>query len=352
MRSFKYFLNRFLYLVIPTKQKNTLYAFYDLEVSPVSYDFLNFIVLAEQERTQKKLKYLHFVVVPGKTDGFRKDDQFYYDLETKWWRLKNIITSACWLIPSCHGVTICSSRQEAYALELSLSRMIFPQYYSVLHPNAHYRLARVFEESRKSFDLPGIQAPPGARNYVKDWIQIHGLEKKRIITINLREASYQEKRNSNLEEWGKFIKSVDLNVYAFVVLRDLEKAFVPLPNDFKNTYILEAALFNIEIRLALIEASFLNLGVNTGTMGLCWQSRSAAYLNFKMITEGYPTASTPEKFISIGLLPGSQFPFAKSFQRLIWEDDKVDVIQKEFQEFCSKNLHEANTTNYDEYGKK
>ena len=96
------------------KQSNVLYAFYDLQVSPTTFDIIPFLVLADQERINCSCDYLHVVIVPGPEDGFREGTVEAYRhngfknigadyLES---RLRNILVPCCWLIPSCKQITI------------------------------------------------------------------------------------------------------------------------------------------------------------------------------------------------------------------------------------------------------
>src|SRR5947209_20064825 len=46
-------------------EPDTLYAFYDLGVAPITFDFLWFLVGAELERQRRGLPAIHVVIVPG-----------------------------------------------------------------------------------------------------------------------------------------------------------------------------------------------------------------------------------------------------------------------------------------------
>ena len=69
---------------------SSLTAFYDLEVSPVSFDFAVFLVLAENFRKRLDCKTLRIVIVPGANSGFRNENSGY-DIDNKKWRLQNIL---------------------------------------------------------------------------------------------------------------------------------------------------------------------------------------------------------------------------------------------------------------------
>ena len=87
--------------------------------------------------------------------------------------------------------------------------------------------------------------------------------------------------------------------------------------------------FNLPLRMALYEASDLNLAVNCGPMSLCYFSPRARYLVFKLINEGAP-ATSAAYFKKRGIPIGCDWPFAGRSQHLVWEDDSAAVLEAEF----------------------
>ncbi len=324
------------------KQPDVLYAFYDLTVSPATFDIVNFVVLAELERKEVGCNSLHVVFVPGPNQGFRANDLETYrqlggvdcDIDSMRWRLRNILLPCCWLIPSCRQVTVCTSREEAQAFRASLVRHIFPKGYTVRFPKESHSLRRLVATTSQRVVLPTIQATPQARRFVSDWIQSR-TDGRKVITITLRECSYERDRNSNFKAWGAFARSLDSSIYCSVVIRDTEAAFKPLASELYGLTVFPEASWNIELRAALYELSYLNMSVGTGPAVLCIYNRRARYLIFKMLTPACRVDSA-RHFRSEGLEPGSQLKHATPFQRLVWEDDGLEVIQKEFREMCDR----------------
>lgn len=95
------------------------------------------------------------------------------------------------------------------------------------------------------------------------------------------------------------------------------------------------ASWNIELRAALYELSYLNMSVNNGSAALCIYNRRARCLTFKMLTPSCG-ATSASYFRSQGIEPGSQLKHETPFQRMVWEDDRLEVIQKEFREMCDR----------------
>ena len=315
-----------------------LYAFYDFAISPVTFDLVQFLVLAESERQRVNCNSLHIVFVPGPNDGFspveisvyRKLGQDDCDIDSMRWRLRNIMLPLCWLIPSCRGITICTSLEEAQIMQTSVAQYIFPRGYSVQFPKENYSL---FELSKRN--VSGyIQATSQARRFVSEWVDQRDIGKRKIITITLRWCLYQRERNSNMKAWNKFIQNLDLTIYYPVIVRDTWTAFKPLPLEFENFCIFEEACWNMELRIALYELCYLNLSVNCGPIVLCIFDSRTRYLLFRRIN--LSQINMPRFFRSEGLEVDSQYKHATSFQRVVWKDDTYPIIQEEFEEMCKR----------------
>ena len=321
------------------KQSDVMYAFYDLQVSPPTFDILKFLLLAEKARIDAGCESLHIIIVPGPDTGFRVGDlesfttqgAINYDNEALEWRLRNILIPCCWLMPTCKNLTVSKSRVETQSLECTLVKNIFPSGYTVKSPKEQYSLIYINKVVSNGAILPSIQATPWARIFVNEWIT-NNVGNRKIITITLRESKYELSRNSNLDAWGAFARNLDKNLYYPVIIRDTDVGFETLPPQLDGLVIFHEAPWNIEIRVALYELSYLNMSVNNGPAALCVFNEMVRYLRFKMITSA--GATTEAFFRSHGLEPGDQFRFAKPYQRIVWEDDNYDVLVREFEMMC------------------
>ena len=106
-----------------------LYAFYDLGVAPITFDFLWFLVGAELERKRRSLSSVHAVIVPGPRDGLRKENpelERSLDPATRRGRIINLLVPACALLPTLSGVTLAGSREQADRLVEAAANAVFP----------------------------------------------------------------------------------------------------------------------------------------------------------------------------------------------------------------------------------
>ena len=307
--------------------KDTLIAFYDLEVSPISFDFAVFLILAEFRRRQIAVRHLQVVVVHGGGDGFRQDDAGY-DTQNKRWRLQNIIIPLTSLLEATVALNICSNLNAARNIKEAHTGPVFPDGYTIEEPVSEFFLSSIIAASTNGEQLPSFQAPTQARAYMRHWLnkRTKGL---RPVTITLRESSYDKARNSKVKEWLEFAKRLDKKRFCPVIVRDTEKCFETQSGRFEGLIQCDIASVNLLLRMALYEESWLNLIVPNGPSELCRLSNSIRYLYFKVVDDS--TATTSKLIVaSQGIEIGGQMPFATPFQELVWEQDNLETIERHF----------------------
>ena len=94
--------------VLSGRRGRILAAFYDLAVSPNTFDIFVFLVLAEIERRASRCDAMHLYIVPGPQQGFRHDTDVK-NLSRQQYIQRNVLLSSHALMPSCAGVTLCST---------------------------------------------------------------------------------------------------------------------------------------------------------------------------------------------------------------------------------------------------
>ena len=299
----------------------TLYAFYDLDVSPISFDFSAFIICAEDYRVEQKLQDVHFVIVPqGKGKGHHDNALFEDDHAD--WRLLNIIIPLTQLIPSCKGITISPDRNHASLIGEKFANHIFPENYSVDLPVARHHTGWTIIASHLGKNIQHFSSTLQAREYAKQWIRSHS-GGKQCVAITLREAPFGETRNSNPEIWGELAQRLQEADFFPVILRDIDKALdYPLPQFNGITHFPEA-VFNLSLRLGFYEEADLCAFVANGPGQLCFYDKN---VNFIYVVTGDWLDKRPTPFGKIGIQYGETPPMAHEFQRWIWLEQDVDVI--------------------------
>jgi len=308
-----------------------LYAFYDLQVAPITYDASWFAVMADLTRRRLGLERVHFVIVPGNKGGLREERSAYeavLDADFRRWRLHNVVVPVFTLLPACAGYSVLPSRAAATRLRAAAGRRVYPLHYEPALPVAHHH-SELLSAARAGEPVIGVlrSSAQGLR-YVERWLASR-LRGRRLVTITLRDYAFMTARNSNLDAWAAFARRLDPAKYLVVFVLDTDRTLDPVPSAIENLEVFREPSWNVGLRMALYESSYLNLGVNNGPLFMCALNACARLLMFKLVTPSVP--QTTEEFIrQLGFEIGGQLPFATPLQRLVWEDDALEVIEREF----------------------
>lgn len=328
-------LRRSLALEFPHAHE-ILFAFYDLKVAPVTFDFLWFLAAADLQRRRSGLKSIHVVIVPGTHEGLRRERDDYnivIDRQARHARMHNILVQACRVLPSCTGLTVATSRGEASFLR-AVARHTLPIDYEPALPVFTGPQSCLEAARQGETGIACLRAPPEERRAVEAWAQIHA-GSRRVVTITLRRYRYMPARNSNMAAWIAFARGLDASRYCAVFVPDTNDTIEGLPIELRGFTVFPEAAWNIALRMALYERAFLNLGVNNGPMGLAWLNGRVRYATLKIETPEVPQASLG--FIqSFGFEPGRSLPFASPLQEWVWEDDTKEAIMDTFRRLTQR----------------
>lgn len=314
-----------------------LFAFYDLGVAPITFDFLWFLVGAELERRRRALNGVHIVIVPGPHAGLRKETpelEAAIDPVTRRSRIMSLLVPASACLPSLAGVTVAGSRADADRWAKSAGDAVFPARYepalpSYAGPQQPLRAAR--EEGTQ---VAVLRATPADLRNVDAWLLTHRCS-GRIVTITLRGYEYLPARNSNLAAWSAFARRLDPAEFSVVVVPDTAQCLSGMPEALHGLPAFREAAMMPGLRMALYERAYLNLGVNNGPMGLCWLNERTRYITFKILNGAAPQTS-PEYMQFLGFEIGRSLPFATPWQQWVWEEDELDTIEQAFSAMVSR----------------
>lgn len=316
---------------------DTLYAFYDLAVAPVTFDFLWFLVGADLARRRRGLSAIHMIIAPGPVDGLRKEHADYervIDRAARRSRIHNIFLPACALLPSVSGTTVASSREQAEQLFRLAGENVYPSGYEPALPIYSNPQPCLDAARRERAAIGTLRATRIDLQTVERWLRARGCE-RRVVTVTFRSYGYMPARNSNMAAWVAFARRLDRTRFSPVIIPDTDQTLDVLPPELADFPVFSEAAWNLGLRMALYERAYLNLGINNGPVGLCWLNDRTRYVTFKILTGGVPQAS-PEYVSSLGFELGQSLPFATPWQKWVWEDDDLPVIEREFEDMVRR----------------
>jgi hypothetical protein len=319
-------------------EAETLQVFYDLKWYPVSFDLAYFLMSAEVARANRGLREMTLVFVP-QYDAIRPDvppDTADWDLATHIaWRFGHICLPVVSMFPTLNGFRVASHRAEALAQWAAAKH----QYPDRSDP-ANLPFAPL-----TAFHLPAfvaINANPGKYCRPRALPELVAAVKaslasrqrgRRLIVITLRHTRFSPSRNSNIEAWMKFAGSLDTKLYYPLFVPDTDTAFTADYGEW-NAHCIREAAFDLNLRMAVYEAAWLNLAVSSGTYAVATLDEHCRMLGFKFVVSDAAEASV-ESRIAFGFPIGKDPLYATPFQHWVWDDDEYPIIVREFEKMAT-----------------
>ena len=301
----------------------TLFAFYDLRVSPYTFDAFSFMVLAEFRRLELKKDTIHMFII--------KDEQS----DTWNWNIYNVIVPLTQFIHSLSATTI--TKPNEFTENLIRHKDCFPAGYSAESPVAAYSLKKLTKTIRQAGFKPDISSTKKAREFIGLWLEKNCLRDSKLVTVTLRQSIGYLDRNSSIDQWLLFSDYLKENGYTPVILKDTYSLFNPDQEVLDKYLTFDMASLNLELRMALYESAYVNIGLANGPLVLCNYSNHIPYLVHMKLNDNY-WATLPRYLAEMGLPVGTQFPLAKKNQVLGWSyDDNFETLKTEFEEFVKTN---------------
>lgn len=284
-----------------------LTAIYDLTVSPVSFDFVSFLLEAESQRLKRGHEHMRVLIVPPEGGHFRRDRLAPFEPGTakpSHDLRRRMCTTICEpmpaLLPSCVESARLVTRDllQKYDLRGAWPPGPEPAY------GQQYN-AKAYRENNYPFRHPSRQK-----------------REKKLVTLTLREAAHWPQRNSDRNAWLALYRALKKAGYKPVFIPDVDTPFAEPGCDVDHR-----ASLDLLHRAALYERAHLNVFVNNGPAWMATAQREARVLIFKIIAEG-GTCTGSEFWEAIGCAPGV-YQVGREGHRIVWEDDAPEVLVRE-----------------------
>ena len=314
-----------------------LIAVYDLASEPLTFDFCTFMAAANVERRRRGYATGHVAIVPGWGNGLRDEASVYNSLivpDLRRQRIQDILLPSASLWPAWTGSSVFASRDEA-ATALSGMQNIYPADFTPVltrgtNMDSWPILLRAAADGLPVTEMKALAGPVAK---VSAWLARTAKDRK-VVTITLRDYGYNVERNSNIEAWSAFIQELDATQYFVVVVPDSE-TFLQSGIDIPGATVFAEAAFNLHLRAALYECSYLNMLVPNGPAGLCYYNEAARYLQVK-VGNNAATETSLAYMEQCGYELFKDPTFANPGQHFIWEPDDLPVLRRVFQDFVAR----------------
>jgi hypothetical protein len=284
---------------------NHLLVVYDLNTNAITFDFAYFLACAEifAEKNEKEKLFVLFVL---KENNLYSKNTYMdvIDEASQKWRLNHILIPLANVYPRCVGYSVLPN-EDSIKTFLSNS-LIFPKGYSnTFKPLMNY--TEIFKSLElKTFD--GIRASTQGVRYIDKWRR-----NKRIYTpivcITLRQYGYDTCRNSNIDAWVRFADWVFERGYTPVFIPDTDACWEP-DERIDRYHVFNEGCWNLELRIALYELSFINYFYSNGCGALATLNRNIRYVLMVPVLEASDQANSKvyaSYGISISIVQDGQF---------------------------------------------
>jgi hypothetical protein len=304
-----------------------LFAFYDLDRSPVSFDFVHFLICAQKEANGDPI---HVVIVPGTNKGFRQNDHKPISVAEKIWRVDHILVPLAKLAGA--SLTLAPTREFAANLLASQAQRIFPAGYRTNFPRAYYTMGlarRAVEEGAK----PQFKASERAHDHVERMLG----GRQGVVTLTMR-TTHTPTRNSNRLDWQRFANDLDDRGYTPIMIPDTAEMVRA-----KTFWDFPIAAADLDVRLALYERAAMNMASSGGPFVLSLYTYRPTIYFLDVDPEpfidenGKKHWAPTEKFFAenVGMQRGDQWPGSGPMTRIVWAKDTYENIVRAFDEVMS-----------------
>jgi hypothetical protein len=303
-------------------------AVYDLNVNPITFDFASFLIGAEIF-SNKNGRNSFVLVIVCRNDDAEVDGKYssVVDEDGMKWRLENIIFPLINLCPACIGYSVLPNSSNIS--ETIKDKLVFPEFYDGKYIPGN-DLKKVYEGKNK---FNGLSASIQGLRHINRWKESNNIVDK-IITITLRQYSYDPTRNSDINEWVEFSKLVKKEGYIPVFIPDTDACFQRDPR-LDGFIVFKDPCWNLGLRMALYEEAYLNFFVPNGPADLAQLNKKVKSICMKFVVPG-SLESTYDVYKERGLKIGQRkYDFGEDYQVLSWEMDNFENISKEFYQFLA-----------------
>ena len=302
--------------------KNALHCFYDLAVSPCSYDFFTYLYSAEICRVRRNLKEIKLFIVHGPNNKFKNDHRSRIRQETFF---HNVITPGISLLPSISSFRWVA--REDINIEIS-AEILFPRGYSIAKPTSEYLAHELVAAQLRGDKRNFFRAPEYATKLVESLIhqKISGSSFITLTTRELTRGDTKGLREIKVDIWQEVFKKLEASNITPIVIRDTAAAYsAPL---FKNVIELPEVSIHLPLRMALYEKAILNFAKTNGPACLHFYGNTNAVV-FNQVDNDFNPLSENWFANHHGHWGNGQFPMTSKSMRMVWEEESPELILHE-----------------------
>lgn len=321
------------------KKKNIFfYAIYDLNTHSPSYNFISFLLAAENFCKKNKYEYFSIIIVEQNINPKLK----YEDLNNSYgedslnYRNFNLFPSLASLATNCMEFLYLKNRQTLK--KIIKNKDTFPNNYGFYY-GGDTELYKLESELKNNLIDTELKENSHFHKIVSEWLSILAPSKK-VVTITIRNSKFDIVRNMKIREYLKFCMKLDFNKFYVIFIPDSDQPV--LYSEFENKFLKNelgyAASYSVNIRLALYRHAFTNIMVPNGPNNLVLYS-SIPYIGFfksLFSSKVFGDNSKNSKFPTYMNKENYQPYWKKKNQLISLDEENADNIFNVFKKYCEE----------------
>lgn len=316
-----------------------LFAIYDLAVTPVTFDVMNFFVFANMWAMRAGAAGYNAVFVAGPEGRFRdltpKDKSL--DPAEKIWRLRHILAAHAHIARRCLGVSTYDRREDfAQMLRAIHPSQLFPPGYTLADPRIPFMLTDLFRQKPSPQELDAFAPHAAASRKAQAWLDRHA-RRGRPVSLTLRGSTIEPRRNANTPQWLAAADAIRARGFDPVILPDTDLVTPGLDlGAFGDIPCYPMGAIDLELRAALYSRCLINLADNGGPAFINYfmgQSSAVCFLPVDKLPEAVTLHGRGLDRMAelLAVAPGASFPDATPARRFVWKPDTRDNILEAFE---------------------
>lgn len=321
-------INIFLREIFNTSKikKDIFYAIYDLEFYPNTFNFIEFLVLCNNESKKRENRNFFVLFIPRKNNSLNKNSHYnkIIDDDSYNWRLYNLLFPLVSCSNRCIGFNYFHSRELGY--DFIKNKELFPTYYSKSFQQP-LEVGDIYNDTN-ILKHASISPPSKSLSIVKNWLKYNKINKK-YVTISIRDQKFDKVRNSKINQWILFADYLISKNYTPIIIPDTESE-LDIVSLFPNCVISYEASYNVLFRIALNQFAYTNLFVSHGPLSLCAFNRLSSYIIMHYGPKEGSITDNVKAYKEANDFYEGNYKFSLNNQIRSWKEDTLENIKNEF----------------------
>lgn len=320
--------------------QNAVFCVYDLALSPVTFDFLQFLGGCEAFRVSRRAEHIHVMIVHGNGASYRRrtPKDFALDDAAKMWRVQHILAPCAWQLKQCSGVSVFKSRLDgARFLQNVPKDRVFPPKYTINAPTMFFMMHQVCSVAKGGLPVQGMEADPACLANVDLWLKEQGVDRP-VVALNLRQSTFEPSRDSRIDDWVRFAEHIRSCGFEPIAIPDTDIALTTQEStrDQRLKWYYPAGL-DVGLRLAMFRRAKITASFGGGPAFMnvfMPDTNFLIFMGFEVMPKAVPSKEDMHR--TMGFPWGEQFPFASPTQVLDWRPDKYEHLVEAFDDLLVK----------------